>query len=68
MKSKKIVVSIALGIICIAIIINLLKKDLWDVNEALLREEVLSIGHSVETINLSKNRRESPFLKECEGG
>ncbi|USK68529.1 hypothetical protein [Peribacillus asahii] len=52
MKSKKIVVIIALGIICIAIIINLLKKDLWDVNEALLKEEVLSIGYSVETINL----------------
>ncbi|WP_260288527.1 hypothetical protein [Peribacillus aracenensis] len=32
--------------------INLLKKDLWDVNEELLKEEVLSIGHSRETINL----------------
>ncbi|MCM3170140.1 hypothetical protein [Peribacillus frigoritolerans] len=52
MKSKKTVVIIAFGIICIAIIINLFKKDLWDVNEELLKEEVLSIGHSVETINL----------------
>ncbi|MED3689914.1 hypothetical protein P4534_14010 [Peribacillus butanolivorans] len=52
MKSKKTVLIIALGIICIAIFINLLKKDLWDVNEELLKEEVLSIGHSVETINL----------------
>jgi hypothetical protein len=52
MKSKKTVVIIALGIICIAIIINLLKKDLWDANEDLLKKEVLSIGHSVETINL----------------
>ncbi|AMM94691.1 lipoprotein [Peribacillus simplex] len=52
MKSKKTVVIIAFGIICIAIFINLLKKDLWDVNEELLKEEVLSIEHSVETINL----------------
>ncbi|PEF40631.1 hypothetical protein CON84_03840 [Bacillus sp. AFS094228] len=52
MKSRKTVVIIAFGIICIAIFINLLKKDLWDVNEELLKEEVLSIGHSVETINL----------------
>ncbi|MFE3977075.1 MULTISPECIES: hypothetical protein [unclassified Peribacillus] len=52
MKSKKTVVIVAFGIICIAIFINLLKKDLWDVNEELLKEEVLSIGHSVETINL----------------
>ncbi|MFE4705699.1 hypothetical protein [Peribacillus simplex] len=52
MKSKKTVLIIALGIICIAIFINLLKKDLWDINEVLLKEEMLSIGHSVETINL----------------
>ncbi|MBT2647592.1 hypothetical protein J7E52_12775 [Bacillus sp. ISL-34] len=53
MKSKKKVLIIAIGVICIAIFINLLKKDLWDVNEVLLKEEVLSIGQSVETINLS---------------
>ncbi|MEH7355134.1 hypothetical protein V7150_16370 [Neobacillus drentensis] len=52
MKSKKAVVIIAFGILCIAILIKLLNKDLWDVNEELLKEEVLSIGHSVETINL----------------
>jgi hypothetical protein len=52
MKSKKTVVIITLGLICIAIIINLLKKDLWDANEELLKEEVISIGHSVESINL----------------
>lgn len=51
-KSKKTVLIIALGIICIVIFINLLKKDLWDVNEVLLKEEVLSIEHSDETINL----------------
>ncbi|TFH58120.1 hypothetical protein [Peribacillus frigoritolerans] len=58
MKSKKTVVIIAFIIICIAIFINLFKKDLWDVNEELLKEEVLSIGHSVETINLLE---ETPF-------
>ncbi|MEX6703170.1 hypothetical protein ABS315_26855 [Peribacillus frigoritolerans] len=52
MKSKKTVVIIAFSIICIAIIINLFNKDLWDVNEELLKEEVLSIGHSGKTINL----------------
>ena len=52
MKSRKKIVFIAIGLICLVIIINLLKKDLWDVNEALLREEVLSIEHSVEIVNL----------------
>ncbi|WP_144553957.1 hypothetical protein [Peribacillus simplex] len=54
MKSKKRVwIIVAIGVICIAIFINLLKKDLWDENEVLLEEEVLSIGQSVEAINLS---------------
>ncbi|WP_068677799.1 hypothetical protein [Oceanobacillus sp. Castelsardo] len=52
MKSKKTVVIIVFSIVCIAIIINLFKKDLWNINEALLKEEVLSIENSVETINL----------------
>ncbi len=52
LKFNKTIVFIAFGIICIAILLNLLKKDIWDVNEKLLNEEVLAIGHSVETINL----------------
>ncbi len=52
MKYRKKLVFIAIGIICLVIIINLLKKDLWDVNEALLREKVLSIEHSDKTVNL----------------
>ncbi|WP_342614645.1 hypothetical protein [Peribacillus frigoritolerans] len=52
MKSKKTIVIISFGIICITIFINLLKKDVWVVNEELLKEEVLSIENSVETINL----------------
>lgn len=32
---------------------SLLKKDLWDVNSELLKEEVLFIGQDVRTVNLS---------------
>lgn len=52
MKSKHNVVIIAIGILFIAILINFFKKDLWELNEQLLREEVLSIEQSVESINL----------------
>ena len=53
MKSKKTLTIIAIIILFIVVLINLLKKDLWDVNAELLKEEVLSIGQSVETVNLS---------------
>lgn len=53
MKPKKTVAIIAIVILSIVVLINLLKKDLWDVNLELLKEEVLSIGQSVETVNLS---------------
>lgn len=53
LKSKKTVAIIAIVILFIVILINLLKKDLWDVNSELLKEEVLSIGQSVETVNLT---------------
>lgn|SRR5690554_6694697 len=52
MKSKQNVVIVAIGILFIAVLINLFKKDLWDLNEQLLKEEVLSIEQSVETVNL----------------
>lgn len=52
MKSKKTVFIMALGIICLAVMVNLLKIDLWDQNEALLKEKVLSMRDSVESINL----------------
>ena len=35
------------------VLINLLKKDIWDVHADLLKDEVLSIGQSVETVNLT---------------
>lgn len=53
MKSKKTVAIIAIVILSIVVLINLLKKDLWDVNSELLKEEVLSIEQSVQTVNLS---------------
>ncbi|MGE8078352.1 hypothetical protein [Peribacillus loiseleuriae] len=52
MKSKKTLAMIAIGIVCIVVLINFIKKDLWDINSRLLQEQVLSIGQSVDTINL----------------
>lgn len=34
-------------------LIKFYKKDLWDVNEELLNHEVMNIGNSVESVNLS---------------
>ena len=51
MKNKKILAFVAVGIVFV--LVNLLKKDLWDVNADLLKEEVLSIEKSVETVNLT---------------
>ncbi len=53
MKNKKILVIVAIVIVSIFVLVNLLKKDLWDVNADLLKEEVLSIEQSVETVNLT---------------
>ena len=53
MKNKKILVIVAIVIVSIFVLVNLLKKDLWDVNTDLLKEEVLSIEQSVETVNLT---------------
>lgn len=53
MKSKKTLAIVAIVIVFSFVLVNLLKKDLWDVNADLLKEEVLSIEQSVETVNLS---------------
>jgi hypothetical protein len=53
MKSKKTLAIVAIGIVFIFVLVNLLKKDLWDVNADLLKEEVLTIEQSVETVNLT---------------
>ena len=44
---------IAIVILFPIISIKVLKKDLWEVNEELLKQEVLNIGESVESVNLS---------------
>jgi hypothetical protein len=44
---------VAIVMMSIVVLINLLKKDLWDVNADLLKEEVLSIEQSVETVSLN---------------
>lgn len=53
MKNKKTLAIMAIVIVFIFVLVNLLKKDLWDVNADLLKEEVVSIEQSVETVNLS---------------
>ena len=53
MKSKKIVIVATVMLFIVVLISLLLKKDLWDVNAELLKQEVLSVGESVETVNLS---------------
>ncbi|MEG2290640.1 MAG: hypothetical protein RR891_10030 [Clostridium sp.] len=52
MKSKKIAIYI-ISLICIGFFMNLIKEDIWDKNEKLLRKNVLSIDESVEIVDLS---------------
>ncbi|MEH7253779.1 hypothetical protein V7111_16775 [Neobacillus niacini] len=54
MKSKKTLAIAAIIILSIVVLINLIKKDLWEVNADLLKEEVLSIEQSVETVKLAE--------------
>ncbi len=53
MKNKKTLAIVAIVIVSIFVLVNLLMKDLWDVNADLLKGEVLSIEQSVETVNLT---------------
>lgn len=50
MNSKK--TTVIAVIVIIVVLITLLKKDLWDTNEELLKKEITSIEKSVKTINL----------------
>ncbi|MFC0562347.1 hypothetical protein [Halalkalibacter alkalisediminis] len=52
MKSKKTLAIVAIVMLCVVVLINLFKKDLWEVNEELLRDEIISIEQSIDTINL----------------
>ncbi|WP_431027003.1 hypothetical protein [Lysinibacillus sp. LZ02] len=53
MNSKKTVVIVVIILLFIAVSISLIKKDIWEVNAELLKDEVLSIEQSVETVNLT---------------
>lgn len=50
MKSKK---TIIIGIGIIVVMFFIFKKDVWDKNEDLLREQVLSLEKSVEIVQLN---------------
>ncbi len=52
LKSKKWVAIVVIVMLSVVVSINLLNKDLWEMNEELLREQITSIEQSVETINL----------------
>ena len=52
MKRKKTIAMIVISLIFIVFLISEMKKDLWEVNEGLLKEKVLSIEQTVKTINL----------------
>lgn len=55
MKVKKLFLfaSIAIGLVCITILLNPFKEDLWDKNLKLLKQQLLSINQPAETIKLS---------------
>ena len=52
MTRRKIII-IAIAIMLTVVLINGFKKDVWDVNEELLKQEVINVGDSVESVNLS---------------
>lgn len=47
------VMIIVSSFLCITILINLVKRDLWDMNAKSLKEQVLLLGQNTETLNLS---------------
>lgn len=52
MTRRKIII-IAVAILLTVFLIKVFKKDVWDVNEKLLKQEVMNIGNSVKSVNLS---------------
>lgn len=53
MKSKKILAIAALLILSIVVTFNFFQEDLWDSNAKLLKQKVLFIEESVETVKLT---------------
>lgn len=50
---KKKMLIIAVIILFAILLVKIIKKDLWEANETLLKQAVLSIEESSETVNLS---------------
>ena len=44
---------IVISFLCVTVLINPFKKDLWDLNSKLLKEQVLLMGQNGEILNLS---------------
>lgn len=53
MKTKRKIVITVIVMAIFFVLTDLLKKDLWDINAELLKDEVLSIEQSAETVNLT---------------
>lgn len=53
LKNKKTLTIVGIVILSIVVFINLFKKDIWDVHVDLLKEEILSMEQSVETVRLN---------------
>lgn len=51
MTRKKILLMVVL-LLLIIILIKVFKKDVWEVNEARLKEEIVNISESTESVNL----------------
>jgi hypothetical protein len=51
--TKKKMLMIAVIILFAVLLVKVIKKDLWETNEKLLKQEVLSIEESSESVNLS---------------
>lgn len=51
--TRRNIIIIAITITLTVVLLNVFKKDVWDVNEESLKQEVMNIGDSVESVNLS---------------
>lgn len=47
---RKKVMIIVITIMLTIMLIKVFKKDVWDVNEQLLKQEIMNIGSSVESV------------------
>jgi len=50
---RNAVIIAIIAILLTVVLIKVFKKDVWDVNEELMKQEVMNIGSSIESVNLS---------------